>query len=201
MRLSIGYMLLLFYLSCGINAQQEMSLHSDMGDIHLHLFPETPGHTEHFMRLAENNPADTFFFYQVIRDQLIGFGPTPEVPVPGYILEPEIKYPLRSGALAAALADKDLAHSDGSHFFIVQGRPQTDATLDAIEQKEGIRFSADDRRIYKQFGGQPQLHGKYTVFGQVMRGMEVVDRIAAVPRDARDRPLREIRVWLIETGH
>jgi peptidylprolyl isomerase len=58
------------------------------------------------------------------------------------------------------------------------------------------KLSPEQRRVYKTIGGAPHLDGAYTVFGEVVSGMEVVDRIAAVPRDSNDRPLRDVRIWM-----
>ena len=80
--------------------------------------------------------------------------------------------------------------------MIIQGRPQTEATLDAWEKKLQRRFTLEERRLYMERGGAPQLHGECTVFGEVVAGMEVVDKIAALPRDAYERPLQDVRIWL-----
>ena len=81
-------------------------------------------------------------------------------------------------------------------FFIVQGRPQTEATLDAWEKKLQIHYSAAEKQQYMAYGGAPQLQGRCTVFGEVIGGMDVVDKIAALPRDANERPLQDVRIWL-----
>lgn len=185
------FLLLLF--SCGPGKERIVVLHTTLGNIQLRLFNNTPVYRDNFIRFAENTKGDTVLFYRILRDQLIQFGQGNNR---NMVLEPAIKSPLRSGVLAAALTNEQGAQSDGTNFFIVQGRPQNDSTLNAIEQKLAIKFSDADRKVYKKYGGLPQWQGKYTVFGQVMEGMEVVDRIAALPRDAEDRPLEDVSVHI-----
>lgn len=117
---------------------------------------------------------------------------------PGYTLPAEIgALPLRGALVATLQAGQTAAkRSNGCQFMIIQGRPQTEATLDAWEKKLQRRFTLEERRLYMERGGAPQLHGECTVFGEVVAGMEVVDKIAALPRDAYERPLRDVRIWL-----
>ena len=82
--------------------------------------------------------------------------------------------------------------SSGSQFYIVQGRPLTDQQLDRIEAQKGIRYSKEHREAYKAQGGTPFLDREYTVFGRVIEGMEVIDEIAKVETDQRDRPSKDI---------
>ena len=182
-------------LGCGQNKNAHALLHTDMGDIQVRLFDLTPRHRDNFIFLAENNPHDTLIFYRIERDFAIQFGPEPDELAHDFVLEPEIGAPMLSGALAAAKADS-LSLSDGTDFFIVLGRPQTDASLDEMERKTSLRFSQKERSLYKKHGGLPQLHGQYTVFGEVTGGMETAQKIAALPRDAAGRPLQGIRVWV-----
>ena len=111
-------------------------------------------------------------------------------------LSAEKAAPVRGALAAARLPDQvnPAKQSNGSQFFIVQGQPQTDAMLDQWEQRLGIKFSPERRKLYKEKGGTPQLDGQYTVFGEVVEGLDVLDKIAAVPRDANDRPLTDIRM-------
>ncbi len=184
-------------------------LHTEQGDIELRLFTEAPRHANNFEKLVWEKFYDSLLIHRVVQDFRVETG-DPDSRVagpgmrlgngdPGYFLPPEIKaLPLR-GALAAVQqmgADSGTKRSNGSQFFIVQGRPQTEATLDAWEKKLQIRFSPEERRLYEKLGGAPQLQGLCTVFGEVISGMDVVDKIAALPRDANERPLEDVRIWL-----
>ncbi|MEI6410365.1 MAG: peptidylprolyl isomerase [Bacteroidota bacterium] len=194
-------MRLLFFLSmacccyaCGPKKEPIVCFHTSMGDIRLTLFNSTPAHRDQFVRFCKQLGADSLDCIQILRDNFIEFGVNNGASdFPG-ATNPEIEAPLRAGALVACSPARTT--KPGASFFIVQGRPQTDATLDALVQKEKMQFSPKIRAVYKIYGGIPQLHGRYTVFGQVISGMEVVDRIAALPRDAADKPLKKVSLRL-----
>ena len=191
--------LLLFCCSCGQAKNAHAIIHTGVGDIRVRLFDSAPRHRDNFIFLAENNPHDTLIFYRIERDFAIQFGPEPDELKHDFVLESEIEAPLLMGALAAAKADS-LAFSDGTDFFIVLGRPQTDASLGEIERKTSFRFSQKERELYKNHGGLPQLHSQYTVFGEVVSGLEIAQKIAALPRDTSGRPLLEVKVWVEISG-
>ncbi len=199
----------LFLISSCRHRYPRILLHTDQGDIELRLFAEAPRHATNFEKLVREKFYDSLLIHRVVQDFCIQSG-DPDSRVaqpgmrlgngdPGYFLPPEIKaLPLR-GALAAVQqmgGATDSKRSNGSQFFIVQGRPQTPATLDAWEKKLQIHFSPEERQLYQTRGGAPQLQGLCTVFGTVTSGMEVVDKIAALPRDANERPLEDVHIWL-----
>lgn len=191
--------LLSLCFSCGQTKNVHAIIHTGVGDIRVRLFDSAPRHRNNFIFLAENNPDDTLIFYRIERDFAIQFGPEPDELKHDFVLESEIEAPLLTGALAAAKADS-LAFSDGTDFFIVLGRPQTDASLGEIERKSSFRFSQKERELYKKHGGLPQLHSQYTVFGEVVSGLEIAQKIAALPRDTSGRPLLEVKVWVEISG-
>ena len=114
----------------------------------------------------------------------------------GYTVPAEFQLDLyhRKGVLAAARDDNPAKASSGCQFYIVQGKVWTDAELDRIEQTRlgGRKIPVDQREVYKTIGGTPQLDQSYTVFGMVIKGQEVIDKIAAVKTDANDRPLQDV---------
>lgn len=192
---------------CQASRDNMVTLHTDMGDITIRLYDHTPKHRENFLRLVDKNFFDSLLFHRVIRDfmiqggdplsrdakpgELVGNGS------PGYELPPEIKSLPLCGALASArFADaiNPKRMSNGSQFFIVQGEPQTEETLAEWEKRLGRKFSEETRAMYLRHGGAPQLDGQYTVFGEVVSGIEVVDKIAAVPHDENERPLIDVRM-------
>lgn len=127
---------------------------------------------------------------------------------PGYTIPAEFRTSLfhKKGALAAARMGDEVnpqRQSSASQFYIVQGRIFTDKELDSVEvvRLQGRKLPPEHRDYYKTIGGTPQLDGNYTVFGEVVRGLDVVDKIAATPTSRaqdRDRPLQDVRILQVK---
>jgi peptidyl-prolyl cis-trans isomerase B (cyclophilin B) len=123
---------------------------------------------------------------------------------PNYTIPAEFRPTLfhKKGVIAAARQGDNvnpLKASSGSQFYIVQGKTFTDADLDVLEttRLNGRKIPADQREVYKTIGGTPHLDQGYTVFGEVVKGLEVLDKIAAVQTSKgvdRDRPLEDVRI-------
>jgi len=116
---------------------------------------------------------------------------------PGYTIPAEFNDQLfhKKGALAAARkGDRGNPEkaSSGSQFYLVQGRVFTSDMLKMMEQDMPKAFSPEAVQAYTTIGGTPHLDGGYTVFGEVIEGLEVIDRIAAMPRDSNDRPIEDV---------
>ncbi len=191
------------------SSPKQILVHTDQGDIRLQLAQETPRHAANFEKLTREKFYDRLLIHRVVQDVLIQTGdPDSRVATPGMHLgngDPGYSLPAETGTLPlrGALAAPRPAgsttadqRSHGSQFFIVQGRAQTDASLDAWEEKLHYQFSLEERQLYLLKGGAPQLQGHCTVFGEVLSGMEVVEKIAALPRDAQERPLQDVQIWL-----
>lgn len=184
--------LLLLLSACGSKKHRHVILHTGMGDIRVELSDSAPEHRDRFLQTFTRLPADTLIFYRVERDFALQFS---EPAGNSGNLTPESASPLLGGSLAAAETDS-AGHPARTDYFIVLGRPQTDATLDATEKKLDLHFSPEARRDYKKYGGLPRLHGRYSVLGQVITGIEVAQKIAALPRDAKGRPLQDVHIWV-----
>jgi peptidyl-prolyl cis-trans isomerase B (cyclophilin B) len=120
---------------------------------------------------------------------------------PGYRIPAEFRTSLfhKKGVIAAARDNNPEKASSGSQFYIVQGKKFTDAGLDSVEayRLNGRKIPQEQREVYKTIGGTPHLDQNYTVFGEVVRGLDVVDKIAAVQTSRnqdRDRPLEDVRI-------
>ncbi|MCB0710665.1 MAG: peptidylprolyl isomerase, partial [Chitinophagaceae bacterium] len=119
----------------------------------------------------------------------------------GYTIPAEFDTTLfhKKGALAAARQGDQvnpLKASSGCQFYIVQGKKWTDQDLDMISMQNGIYFSPAKREIYKTIGGTPFLDMNYTVFGEVESGLDVVDKIASVPKAPGDRPIGDVHMYM-----
>ena len=118
---------------------------------------------------------------------------------PGYEVPAEITPGLVhvKGALAAARAPDRVnpeKKSSGSQFYIVHGKSLTDNALDQAEGQKDIRYTPEQRKVYLENGGYPSLDQNYTVFGQVISGLDVIDKIAEAKRDRRNRPEKDIKM-------
>ncbi|WP_439182030.1 peptidylprolyl isomerase [Carboxylicivirga taeanensis] len=186
---------------------------TNMGNIEIALSDETPRYRDNFIKLVSDHFYDSLLVHRVIKDFLIQTGAADSKYAkkddvvgwqgPGYTLKMNIVPELfhKRGMLAASKLPEDRNkhnRSDGSQFYIVAGRLFSDAELDDLEAEKGIKYTAEQRRAYTTVGGAPYLDGDYTVFGWVTKGMEVVDRMAAVKTYAVDRPVDEIRIKTIQ---
>lgn len=192
-----------------VDAPEEclVELETEFGSMLIQLYDDTPKHQENFTKLVEQGFYDSLLFHRVIDGFMIQGG-DPESknadagkPLgsggPGYKLDAEFVDTLvhLKGVLAAARQGDQVnpqKKSSGSQFYIVQGRPLTDDQLNRIEAQKGIRYPKKIREAYKSQGGTPFLDREYTVFGKVIKGMEVIDEIAKVQTDPRDRPTKDI---------
>ncbi|CAN5267031.1 peptidylprolyl isomerase [soil metagenome] len=211
---------LIFFISCSsskINGasggrEQRVKIITDSGDIVLKLYNKTPLHRDNFIKLVKAHFYDSILFHRVIQKFMIqGGDPKSKISEqgvvlgnggPGYSVPAEFDTTLfhKKGVIAAAREGDDvnpLRASSGSQFYIVQGKKFTDSSLNAEEKKRGIIIPANRREVYKTIGGTPHLDGKYTVFGEVVSGLEVVDKIASAKTDANNRPVTDVRMRII----
>jgi peptidyl-prolyl cis-trans isomerase B (cyclophilin B) len=110
-------------------------------------------------------------------------------------MEPNTKFFHKKGAVAMAKFDS-LAGSSSHYFFIVQGTKLKDSQLDAISKEFKLKLTPQQRQAYKTIGGVPQLDGRYTIFGEVTEGLNVVDEIAALKTDEKGWPLKEVDIQM-----
>jgi peptidyl-prolyl cis-trans isomerase B (cyclophilin B) len=215
-------LVILLIASCNprlANGLRKHDLHKDVemittrGAIILRLSDSTPLHRNNFLALVKKGYYDSLLFHRVIRRFMIQAGdPNSRHAVPGaplgeggpaYTIPAEFRASLfhKRGALAAAREGDDTnpqKASSASQFYIVQGKVFSPAGLDSVEQfrLKGRKIPASQRAVYGSIGGAPHLDQNYTVFGEVVRGMDVVDSIAAMPTSGRpyDRPLTDVRI-------
>lgn len=194
----------------------EVLLETDSGNIRIQLYNETPLHRDNFLKLVRSGAYDGVLFHRVIKDFMVqtgdmgsknakpgqALGDTPE----RYSLPAEIHYPEllhRRGAVAAARESDDVnpqRKSSSTQFYIVWGIRFADKQLDWAQERldahtgRTVKMSPEVRQLYKTEGGSPHLDGQYTVFGQVIDGLDVVERIQQQPVDENDRPKVDLRI-------
>ncbi len=183
-----------------------VKLTTDSGVMIIRLYDKTPQHRDNFVKLANEHFFDSLLFHRVIQGFMIqGGDPQSKYAQPGqmlgmgdvgYTIPAEFDTSLfhKKGALAAARTPNPAKASSGCQFYIVQGNVLTDADLNMIEMQKGIKYSAAQRKIYKTIGGTPFLDQDYTVFGEVESGLNVIDKIASVPKAPGDRPTGDVRM-------
>ncbi len=194
--------------------KRDVLLETTMGDIVIRLSDSTPLHRDNFLKLVKIGHYDSVLFHRVIQIFMIQAGdPNSKqaksgVPLgnggPGYTIPAEFRTTLfhKKGMLSAARTGDNVnptKASSGSQFYIVQGKIFTDAGLDSLEtfRLNGRKIPAAQREVYKTIGGTPHLDQAYTVYGEVVKGLDVVDMIAAVQTSKgqdRDRPLQDVRI-------
>lgn len=191
--------------------KRDVLLQTSMGVIVLRLSDSTPLHRDNFLRLVKVGFYDNILFHRVIQGFMIQAGDPDSrnasegQPLgnggPGYRVPAEFRSGLfhKKGAIAAARDNNPEKASSGSQFYIAQGKTFTDGGLDSLENNRlrGRKIPPEQRAAYKTIGGVPHLDQNYTVFGEVVKGLEVVDKIAAVPTSKaidQDRPLTNVSI-------
>jgi peptidyl-prolyl cis-trans isomerase B (cyclophilin B) len=194
--------------------KRDVLIQTTMGDIVIRLSDSTPLHRDNFLKLVKVGYYDSLLFHRVIQNFMIQGGDpnskraTAGVPLgnggPGYTVPAEFRTTLfhRKGVIAAARMGDNVnpqKASSGSQFYIVQGKVFTDAGLDSVEtfRMNGRKIPPAQREVYKTVGGTPHLDQGYTVYGEVVKGLDVIDKIAAVQTSKaqdRDRPLQDVRI-------
>ena len=194
--------------------KRDVLLQTTMGDIVIRLSDSTPLHRDNFLKLVKVGYYDSVLFHRVIKEFMIQSGdPNSKRAVagqplgnggPGYTIPAEFRTSLfhKKGAIAAARTGDNVnpqKASSGSQFYLVQGIVYSDAGLDSLEtgRLNGRKIPVTYRESYKTIGGVPHLDQGYTVYGEVVRGLDIVDKIAAVQTSRgqdRDRPLQDVRI-------
>jgi len=185
-----------------------VSIKTDRGDCLLRLYNETPKHRDNFIKLVQEGYYDELMFHRVIQNFMVqGGDPNSRYAAqkqalgeggPAYKIPAEIQEGLihKKGAIGAARDNNPAKQSSASQFYLVQGRVFTSVALDSLEEfrLNGKKLTAYQRKVYTTIGGAPHLDGNYTVFGELLDGIEAIDKIAVVETDERDRPLEDIRM-------
>jgi len=194
--------------------KRDVLTQTTMGDMVIRLSDSTPLHRDNFLKLVKVGYYDSVLFHRVIKNFMIqGGDPNSKGAMagkplgdggPGYTIPAEFRKTLfhKKGALAAARMGDNVnptKASSGSQFYIAQGKVFTDAGLDSVEtfRLNGRKIPAEQREVYKTIGGTPHLDQGYTVYGEVVKGLDVLDNIAAVQTSRgqdRDRPLQDVRI-------
>lgn len=196
-------------LSCGSNKPSMVEITTDFGTMKVELYDSTPQHRDNFLKLVKEGFYNDLLFHRVISGFMIqggdpeSRGAAPDRRLggggPGYTIPAEIGAFHFKGALAAARLGgpgNPEKESSGSQFYIVQGRAVNEQTMEVFSKQKGFTYTPEDYERYKKEGGTPMLDGDYTVFGMVVEGLDVIDKIASVQTAPGDRPVEDVKMQI-----
>lgn len=196
--------------------RREVVFETTQGRIRVALYNDTPLHRDNMVRLVGEGFYDGLLFHRVIPNFMIQAGdsasrhalpgqPLGDSPEP-YAIPAEIRFPAhfhKRGALAAARESDPVnpeRKSSCSQFYIVIGGVYNDALLDKMQERidkatQGkVKLTPELREHYRTVGGTPHLDGQYTVYGEVVEGLDVVEQIQWAECDESDRPVEDVRI-------
>ena len=186
-----------------------VKIETSYGDMVVKLYNETPLHRDNFIKLVKEGVYDGLLFHRVINEFMIqGGDPNSRDAKPGQMLgDGSLGYTIpaefvptlfhKKGALAAARQGDNVnpnKESSSCQFYIVQGNLWESSRLAMVVRSMDKHFTPEQREAYATVGGTPFLDGDYTVFGEVVEGLEVIDKIAAVPCGPMDRPVEDVKM-------
>jgi cyclophilin family peptidyl-prolyl cis-trans isomerase len=184
-----------------------VTLNTKFGTMHLVLFDDTPLHKVNFVKLVNQKFYDSLLFHRIIDGFMIqGGDPNSKNAKAGEILgdgggnmeriafEFKSNHIHRKGALAAARDNNPEKKSSACQFYIVQGKKLTDEEITAVAARNLMNYTTEQRAEYMILGGTPRLDNNYTVFGEAIDNVDLIDTIAKQPTDADDRPKQDIKM-------
>ncbi len=199
-----------------INAQRmtkqkdtKVLIKTTMGDMTAILYAGTPYHSANFIKLVNEKYYDGLLFHRVIESFMIQGGDPESKNAkpgqqlgsggPGYTVGAEItpKYFHKKGALSAARTGDQMnptRRSSGSQFYIVTGKVYSEAELEKMAKMSHTVFTDEQKKAYTTIGGTPFLDGQYTVFGEIIDGIEVAVAISKVQKNRSDRPEKDVKI-------
>lgn len=196
--------------------RQKVKIATNYGEMVFELFNETPLHRDNFIKLAKENFYDSLLFHRVQKNFMIqGGDPTSRgevepIQVLGegkldYTIEAEInpKFIMRQGALVGfheGIGRNPSKASNAAQFMVIHGQPLKAYQLQDMAQKNNMQYTPNQIMLYEKYGGSPTMDGKYTIFGQLISGQHVLDKIVNAKtfrmQDPKmpDRPVEDIRM-------
>lgn len=199
--------LLVLLMSCNSDPNTYYDIETSNGTIKIKLYATTPGHQANFQKLVDEKFYDGLLFHRVMPNFMVQGGDPASRDAapgarlgnggPGWTLPAEIGAPHFRGAISAArLPDgaNPKMESSGSQFFIVTGNKENASSMQMWSQRNKVTYSPEQLKIYAEEGGRPDLDGKYSVFGEVVEGMDIVDALSIVATDRANRPVEDFKI-------
>ncbi len=180
-------------------------LKTKLGNLTIKLYEDTPLHRANFLQLVKRDFYEGTVFHRVVKDMIIQGGNLDKPiikqkknAIGAYLVPAELmptKYIHKKGAIASPRHEENNPNKKSSpfEFYIVQGISQNPSITQALGAQNKVTYSAAQIQLYATLGGLPHLDGNYTVFGEVVEGLEVIDKIAQVKVDESDHwPFEDI---------
>ena len=193
-------------IGCQPEGPTYVMIETEYGNMKVELYDSTPLHKENFIKLTKEGFYDDLLFHRVIKGFMVQGGDpnSRDAPQgqslgaggPGYKIDAEIGAPHFKGTLAAARqgSGNPDKQSSGSQFYLVQGQTYTPDQLKGTAFSKGVTYNEDQIKKYGTLGGTPQLDMEYTVFGEVVEGLDVIDKLGAVQTAPGDRPIDDVKM-------
>jgi cyclophilin family peptidyl-prolyl cis-trans isomerase len=176
------------------NPEKNVTIETTFGIIRLKLYDETPLHRANFVKLIKDGYYDQAEFYRIV-EKFVVQGGVPNKRL-DYTIPAEFipKFYHKKGALGMARLDDNNPgkESSSTEFYIVHGNKYADWEYEEEERNVGLSTSAEQRKLYTTIGGEMSLDTQYTVFGEVVEGLDVIDKIASVKVYSSERPYKKI---------
>jgi cyclophilin family peptidyl-prolyl cis-trans isomerase len=181
---------------------------TNYGKMIVKLYNETPKHRDNMMALAKAHYYDSTMFFRVIKDFMMQGGACDtRHAVSGKALgECDTNYTVpaefnpalfhKKGTICAARDNNPAKASSGTQFYITQGKVYSEIELRAYATSRHLTLTEEQLKLYTTIGGIPQLDGAYTVYGEVVEGINVIDSICNSPtiQYLNDRPVTDVKM-------
>ena len=187
-------------------AQQEnryVKIESEQGSCIVKLYNETPVHRNNFIKLIKGGYFNSTTFNRILKGFVIQggdpdslYGKSKKLNPEQYWIKPEFNDARfhKRGAVAMGRDDNAAKESFTTQFYIVDGKKYTNDQLDAVEKKYGTHIPEAQREVYRTIGGTPGLDHDYTVFGEIIKGLDIIDKITALKVNKDGNPDKD--VWM-----
>ena len=179
------------------NTENLAVIHTDLGDMEVRLFDDTPLHRANFVRMTKAGYFEHGIFYRIVENFMVQGGSSDNSKKPIFRIPNEMSaghLHLR-GALAMARYDEGNPNleSSASEFYLVQGRR---FVMEDLLLKNSQNHTPEQLHLFETQGGAPSLDGRYTVFGEITKGLEVLDKMADIKVYDGDKPLEKVTFWV-----
>ena len=180
------------------NPQKEVIIETDFGNMRIRLYDETPLHRANLIKNIREGIYEDAEFYRIYYQFMIQAGIYPRELKYTIPAEFNKKYIHKKGAVSMARSDENnpRLESSSTEFFIVHGSKYADYQVEEEQQNLGLTLTAEQEQLYMTSGGYMSLDQQYTTFGEVIEGLEVIDKIAAVKVYNEDKPLKKIPITI-----